>query len=84
MDCKAVKKVLDKARSEGIFPKSLVVINPGNPTGQCLSEDNMKEIVKFCHAEGLVLMADEVYQENIWQSRSSSLILSCLILSDLI
>jgi hypothetical protein len=32
----------------------------GNPTGQCLSEANMKEVLTFCHAEGLVLMADEV------------------------
>jgi len=29
----------------------------------------MQEIVRFCEAEGLVLLADEVYQENIWQKR---------------
>lgn len=30
-----------------------------------LSEDNQREIVEFCKKEGLVLLADEVYQDNI-------------------
>ena len=41
----------------------------GNPTGQCLSYDNLKDIIKFCHDEEIVLMADEVYQTNIYQVR---------------
>lgn len=36
-------------------------------SGQCLSYDNLKEIVKFAYEEKLVLMADEVYQENVYQ-----------------
>jgi alanine transaminase len=44
----------------------LVVINPGNPTGQVLAEGNQREIVEFCKKEGLVLLADEVYQENVY------------------
>ena len=39
----------------------------GNPTGQCLSYDNLKDIIKFCQEEEIVLMADEVYQTNIYQ-----------------
>jgi alanine transaminase len=46
--------------------KALVVINPGNPTGGCLEEKDMREIVRMCHDQGLVLMADEVYQTNIY------------------
>ncbi|XP_062501418.1 alanine aminotransferase 2-like [Corticium candelabrum] len=48
--------------------KALVVINPGNPTGQCLSKTNMIEIVEFCIKEQLILMADEVYQDNVYSS----------------
>ncbi len=44
----------------------------GNPTGQCLSYDNLKDIIKFCHDEEIVLMADEVYQTNIYQVRSET------------
>jgi aspartate/methionine/tyrosine aminotransferase len=39
-----------------------VVINPGNPTGQCLSEDNQRSVLELCRRHGLVLLADEVYQ----------------------
>jgi glutamate--glyoxylate aminotransferase len=45
----------------------MVIINPGNPTGQCLSEANLKEILNFCYQENLVLLADEVYQQNVYQ-----------------
>lgn len=54
--------------------RALVVINPGNPCGQVLSRENQEGILKFCQEEGLLLMADEVYQDNIyapdksWQS----------------
>uniref|UniRef100_A0A0E0M778 Alanine aminotransferase 1 n=1 Tax=Oryza punctata TaxID=4537 RepID=A0A0E0M778_ORYPU len=61
-----LKKQLEDARSKGIDVRALVVINPGNPTGQVLAEENQRDIVKFCKNEGLVLLADEVYQENIY------------------
>lgn len=44
----------------------MVVINPGNPTGQCLSRQNQADILQFCADEALVLVADEVYQSNIY------------------
>lgn len=46
-------------------PRGLVVINPGNPTGQLLSKENMQQVIKFCHQKRLILLADEVYQENV-------------------
>ena len=35
-------------------------------TGAVLSHQNQIDVVKFCKEEGLVLMADEVYQDNIY------------------
>ncbi|KAK2969999.1 hypothetical protein RJ640_008339 [Escallonia rubra] len=61
-----LKKQLEAAKAKGITVRALVVINPGNPTGQVLSEDNQRDIVEFCKKESLVLLADEVYQENIY------------------
>ena len=47
----------------------VVVVNPGNPTGQSLSAESIKEVVKFCDEEEVVLLADEVYdrlsQDNV-------------------
>lgn len=47
--------------------RAMVIINPGNPTGQCLSEANLREIINFCIQENLVLLGDEVYQQNVYQ-----------------
>ncbi|XP_047143698.1 alanine aminotransferase 2-like isoform X2 [Hydra vulgaris] len=50
--------------------KCLCVINPGNPTGQVLSYNKIKEILEFAIEEGLFIIADEVYQENIYDGNT--------------
>ncbi|KAF5832917.1 alanine aminotransferase [Dunaliella salina] len=67
MNIDTLKKAVQQARSEGKLVRGMVFINPGNPTGQCLSADNLKELIEFAVKERIVLMADEVYQENIYQ-----------------
>lgn len=62
----ALKESLQHAREDYTSVRALVIINPGNPTGQVLTEENMREIIQFCVQENICLMADEVYQENIW------------------
>lgn len=61
-----LEKSVNTARSNGTDVRALVIINPGNPTGQCLSEENMREIIEFCCTQQIVLLADEVYQTNIY------------------
>ena len=56
-------------RARGVDVRALVFINPGNPTGQCLSVDNLQQLIKFAYEEKVVLLADEVYQPNIYQVR---------------
>lgn len=51
--------------------RALVVINPGNPTGQILSYENQVAVLKFCREEGVILLADEVYQSNIYNPNKS-------------
>ncbi|KAJ3261593.1 hypothetical protein HK103_005431 [Boothiomyces macroporosus] len=62
-----LEKSLKNALEQNTDVKALCIINPGNPTGQCLSESTMKSIVKFCRDNKLVLLADEVYQANIYR-----------------
>lgn len=63
---KDIRASLNKARAQGVDVRVLVVINPSNPTGHCMTIDNMKQVVKLCQEEGLLLLVDEVYQENIY------------------
>lgn len=62
-----LERALEDGRRSGVSLRALCVINPGNPTGQVLEEGNQKEIVQFCVDHKLVLMADEVYQENVYR-----------------
>ena len=57
---------LEKATAQGTRPVALVVINPGNPTGAVLSRDNVEMIVRFARTHSLSIIADEVYQENVY------------------
>jgi len=51
MDVADLKKRAAAARAAGIAPRALVFINPGTPTGQTLTEANLRDIVKFAHEE---------------------------------
>lgn len=66
----SLEKSLKQARAKGINVRALVVINPGNPTGQCLSEREIRTMIKFCAQERLVLLADEVYQTNVYDKEN--------------
>jgi aspartate/methionine/tyrosine aminotransferase len=62
----------NKACTAGVNPKAIVVINPGNPTGGVLTEECMLEIAGFAKDHNLIILADEVYQENVYRGKFSS------------
>ena len=61
-----LEMALKRTAAQGATARALVVINPGNPTGQSLPKAVVEKILLFCAANNLVLMADEVYQENVY------------------
>lgn len=63
---KDVENSLKEAKSKGVRVRAMVIINPGNPTGQVFNEETLKSLVKFCYDNDLVVIADEVYQENVY------------------
>lgn len=66
LDVEQLTTTVKAARQNGTDVRALVIINPGNPTGQCLTKENLTEILTFCYDQQLVLLADEVYQTNIY------------------
>ncbi|KAJ8667469.1 hypothetical protein QAD02_009132 [Eretmocerus hayati] len=65
LDQSELERSLEEARKHS-NPRVLVVINPGNPTGQVLSRENIEDVIKFAYKNRLFLLADEVYQDNIY------------------
>lgn len=66
---KILTESIQKAKAEGINPVAIAVINPGNPTGAVLSYDNIKMIIGFARKYKLSILADEVYQENVYDKK---------------
>jgi aspartate/methionine/tyrosine aminotransferase len=62
---------LRAARAQGTKVKAICVINPGNPTGAVLDEKNIAMVLDFAREHGLAVLADEVYQENIYEPGAS-------------
>ena len=60
-----VERAIIEAKAKGTDPKALVVINPGNPTGSLLAYDTQRELVDICTKHDIVILADEVYQDNL-------------------
>jgi len=59
-------EALDSARKSGVTVKGIVVINPGNPTGAILDKQTIETVIEFAAENNIVMMADEVYQENLY------------------
>ena len=61
----------DRAKIEAcITPhtKAIMITNPGNPTGTCLTRDEMKMILDVAVEHDLYLIADEVYREFAYET----------------
>lgn len=63
---------LNEARSNGVDVRCIVVINPGNPTGASLQESDIEAVIELAAEEKLIIMADEVYQTNIYRGEFHS------------
>ncbi len=61
-----LQESFDGARRSGVRVRAICVLNPGNPTGSVLDRDNIEMIIDFARRHKLAILADEVYQENIY------------------
>ena len=71
-DAEQIRSEISKARAAGTDLKCLVVINPGNPTGATLTESGIEAVIALAAEEHLVILADEVYQTNVYSGEFHS------------
>ena len=64
-----LEESLARATRRGGTVKAIVVINPANPTGAVLAEESGRDVVAFASEHNLALVADEVYQDNVYGAR---------------
>lgn len=71
-DVPGIKEALRKAQAEGIDVRAVAVINPGNPTGASLKAESIQSVIELAAEENLVVLADEVYQTNVFEGKFHS------------
>lgn len=71
-DLNTIRSAYEKAKADGIDVRCIVIINPGNPTGASLPEEDIRAVLEFASQENLVVMADEVYQTNVFVGKFHS------------
>lgn len=69
LDLNILKKLYQEEVNKGNRVRGVVIINPGNPTGNILSRQNLEDLLAFCEERKITILADEVYQENIYSPR---------------
>jgi len=67
INAQEIQTRVSNAKDLGIDLRALVVINPGNPTGNVLRRTDIEDIIKICYENNIVICADEVYQSNIYK-----------------
>nr|XP_031295779.1 alanine aminotransferase 1 isoform X2 [Camelus dromedarius] len=69
VDVAELRRALRQARDH-CRPRALCVINPGNPTGHVQTRECIEDMIRFAFEERLFLLADEVYQDNVYAEGS--------------
>lgn len=65
LDVTELRRAINEARPY-CEPRVLVIINPGNPSGFVMSKQDIQNTIKFAYEENLFILADEVYQYNVY------------------
>lgn len=67
-DYEQLKKLVDNKTT------ALILNSPSNPTGAIISEENLTKLAKFCHANDILLISDEIYDNYIYEGNHHSLL----------
>uniref|UniRef100_A0A4W6F9X7 alanine transaminase n=1 Tax=Lates calcarifer TaxID=8187 RepID=A0A4W6F9X7_LATCA len=65
VDLEELHRALNAARGH-CEPRAIYISNPGNPTGQVQDRKTIEKVIQFAATEGLVLLAEEVYQDSVY------------------
>jgi alanine transaminase len=82
LDKAVVEKEIKAAKENGKNVRAIAVINPGNPTGNVLSREDQRAVCELAKEHNLVILADEVYQENIYAQDKTFTSFREVLLSD--
>ncbi|WP_197034684.1 pyridoxal phosphate-dependent aminotransferase [Glycomyces sp. NRRL B-16210] len=69
-EAEAMEAAVKAARAAGRDPRVVVVTLPDNPTGRLASERSVKALCETARALDLVIIADEIYRDLVFEEES--------------
>ncbi|EER07273.1 1-aminocyclopropane-1-carboxylate synthase CMA101, putative [Perkinsus marinus ATCC 50983] len=57
----ALEQGYESSVAEGLKPKALLTVNPGNPSGRVATADELRTIRNWCGEKGIWWISDEIY-----------------------
>lgn len=64
--------LIESRKNKNKTIKSLLVINPQEPLGTVLTQEEIQEIIEFANKNNLVLIVSEKLQNSVYNTSSSS------------
>ncbi|KAI0198510.1 putative acc synthase [Astrocystis sublimbata] len=72
MNKKALESALQRAASDGVKPRAVLISNPHNPLGRCYPAETLREIARFCGTNNLHLISDEIFAKSVYENPRAS------------
>ncbi|CAL6048054.1 Alanine_aminotransferase [Hexamita inflata] len=79
----ALESALDECKVRGLVPRCIVLTNPSNPTGTVQTYQDIQNIIEFAYKNSMMVIADQVYQHNIYEVESYPFISCRKVMLDL-
>jgi len=74
IDCDKFNKFIREIHNENLNKKIMVIFNnPCNPTGVVYTEDEVRETAEICRKNNLVVFADEIYMNLVYDIGTCSI-----------
>ncbi|KAL2209181.1 PLP-dependent transferase [Sarocladium strictum] len=64
----AFEVALKRSNDAGVRVRTLLIVNPHNPTGKCYPRQTLVNIMKFCQKHNIHLLSDELYSTSVFDS----------------
>ena len=62
---------------EGRRLSALHIASPNNPTGTLYDQENLEALVRYCEAEGIALLSDELYHGLVYDTKPQTALAFC-------
>ncbi len=74
LEIDGLKKVIEKAKKDGIIVRAILMCSPQNPLGITYSDRKLEQIIQTAKEYNLDIISDEIYARSVYQGQFKSML----------